>query len=522
MLTLAGVDSTSTVLDIGCGDGRVCFAAASEKGARGIGLESLDHVYSKAIELRREAGLEERVELFHTDFSEKGNQVLQEALDRANVVFVFLLPSDMQRIVDLAVESIRRKYQRAKPSSRDGRTSASGAGSAATAASPSSSNVCPCPCPSVRTRIVSWTFSLPSSCSSLALPLRPTQSLQLQSKHTQLHLYDLCYCQLQQGVYKKETSHAYWISRAFADPAIATASDSSTAAPSPIDVSSINWGHALNTIDSLLARLAAVHPRGLFIECDLRIAPGIDPARATIEEVIMAHDAGASGPSFVAWYDALHAYHVAHPLQPLGLKLDFKSLAAVEPVLKQLKVFEQQGKAIAAPNVTGVDASHSSSASSTPPRFPFLWLNADILRGPSCPAATIPIDATEFLRVGGEDCPQAVRSVGWCTGREGEYTHEDVTRMLAMVDAAATSDESNSLSSNRRQSSLQLTYPLRASMVRRSWQSGALPRLLSHHPHSTLTIWTSVADQAEAGAREEEEWIRNNLPKERTFIDLVL
>src|SRR5687767_11251967 len=129
MLTLAGVDHTSTVLDIGCGDGRVCLAAAIEKGARGIGLESLEPVYQKALELRDKANMQSRVDLYHSNFMESENVTLQQALDRSNVIFVFLLPSDMQTIINLTVESIRRKYKLAMKQSAVASSSIIGASS---------------------------------------------------------------------------------------------------------------------------------------------------------------------------------------------------------------------------------------------------------------------------------------------------------------------------------------------------------------------------------------------------------
>ncbi|MFL6333537.1 MAG: methyltransferase domain-containing protein [Pyrinomonadaceae bacterium] len=39
MLGLAGVCSVDVVYDLGCGDGRICVAAAKERGARAVGVD---------------------------------------------------------------------------------------------------------------------------------------------------------------------------------------------------------------------------------------------------------------------------------------------------------------------------------------------------------------------------------------------------------------------------------------------------------------------------------------------------
>lgn len=56
LLTAAGVNASSVLLDIGCGDGRVPIAAARQCGAAGIGIESDASVFEKAVACRDEAG----------------------------------------------------------------------------------------------------------------------------------------------------------------------------------------------------------------------------------------------------------------------------------------------------------------------------------------------------------------------------------------------------------------------------------------------------------------------------------
>ena len=84
LLSVSGVDLSSVLLDIGCGDGRVLLSAARSHGVRHcIGVEALQHVAAKACQLRDEAGLDaQRVEIHHTDFASPNNQILEDCLDR--------------------------------------------------------------------------------------------------------------------------------------------------------------------------------------------------------------------------------------------------------------------------------------------------------------------------------------------------------------------------------------------------------------------------------------------------------
>ncbi|MEM4494396.1 MAG: methyltransferase domain-containing protein [Candidatus Caldarchaeum sp.] len=69
MLDLADVDEGETVLDLGCGDGRILFTAAEEYGARAIGYELrprlVNHIRRKAKLMR----LDEMVQVVKQDFT---------------------------------------------------------------------------------------------------------------------------------------------------------------------------------------------------------------------------------------------------------------------------------------------------------------------------------------------------------------------------------------------------------------------------------------------------------------------
>lgn len=85
MLDIAQVDAGDVLYDLGCGDGRIVITAASEHGARGVGIDINPVRISEATENAKRAGVENKVEfkvgdLFETDFSD------------ADVVTLYLLP----------------------------------------------------------------------------------------------------------------------------------------------------------------------------------------------------------------------------------------------------------------------------------------------------------------------------------------------------------------------------------------------------------------------------------------------
>ena len=86
MLDLAEVSEDDVVYDLGSGDGRIVIRAATEYGARGVGIEIDSALVRKARQNAEEAGVTDRVtfvqgDLFEADISE------------ATVVTLYLLPS---------------------------------------------------------------------------------------------------------------------------------------------------------------------------------------------------------------------------------------------------------------------------------------------------------------------------------------------------------------------------------------------------------------------------------------------
>eukprot|EP00808_Paulinella_micropora_P032255 g65172.t1 len=103
-LKLAEVQTSDTVLDIGCGDGRVVNAAAKFCGSQGIGIDINESLLKKAQDDARSEGLEQRTQFCKLDFA---SSAVVPLLERSTVVFVFMLPTAMKLIEKLLLKHLR-------------------------------------------------------------------------------------------------------------------------------------------------------------------------------------------------------------------------------------------------------------------------------------------------------------------------------------------------------------------------------------------------------------------------------
>jgi SAM-dependent methyltransferase len=85
MLKLAGVRSSDTVYDLGCGDGRIVISAAKEFGAHGVGIDNNPARIQEARANAREAGVETLVNF-------EVNDLFDADIHNATVVMLYLLP----------------------------------------------------------------------------------------------------------------------------------------------------------------------------------------------------------------------------------------------------------------------------------------------------------------------------------------------------------------------------------------------------------------------------------------------
>lgn len=86
MLKTAKVTKNDTVVDLGCGDGRIVVTAAEKYGARGIGYDLNPQRIAEANDNAKRAGVQDRVK-----FVEKN--LFEADIKDATVVTLYLLPS---------------------------------------------------------------------------------------------------------------------------------------------------------------------------------------------------------------------------------------------------------------------------------------------------------------------------------------------------------------------------------------------------------------------------------------------
>lgn len=86
MIELARLKPKDTVYDLGCGDGRILFAAEKTKGVRAHGFEIAPLVYFLAV--LRKLILRSRAKIHF-------RSLLRADLSRANVIFCYLIPTVM-------------------------------------------------------------------------------------------------------------------------------------------------------------------------------------------------------------------------------------------------------------------------------------------------------------------------------------------------------------------------------------------------------------------------------------------
>ena len=91
MLTLADVRKADTVLDLGCGDGRIPIRAAQKYGARGIGVDIDPKLLEEARANAKAAGVEHLVQF-------KLEDAMTTELSQASVVTLYLLSSSNAKL----------------------------------------------------------------------------------------------------------------------------------------------------------------------------------------------------------------------------------------------------------------------------------------------------------------------------------------------------------------------------------------------------------------------------------------
>ncbi|XP_003216319.2 protein FAM151B isoform X1 [Anolis carolinensis] len=158
-----------------------------------------------------------------------------------------------------------------------------------------------------------------------------------------------------------------------------------------------------------------------------------------------------------------------------GVKLDFKSLEAVNPSMKIL--------------------------GDTKLKQP-VWINADILPGPN--GSNCVIDAKGFLSTVTSFFPDVTLSLGWTTGWTALKCSKGYSSAMVQEMAAICSDLTQPI-----------TFPVRAVFVRQSISE--LQWLLQQSNRYTLTIWTGKHDNYSV---QDLLVIRESFDKSRVFYDI--
>ena len=165
-----------------------------------------------------------------------------------------------------------------------------------------------------------------------------------------------------------------------------------------------------------------------------------------------------------------------------GIKLDFKTIMVVEPSLKMIQ------------NVT----------SGKEVKIP-IWLNADILPGPCYDKVCVPVDQVKFLSLCKTYFPKATLSISWTTGKDmtGAENYYNWTQVIPMGKLVSHISQP-------------ITFPIRAVLVKRSWEQ--IHWLLDLSETFTLTIWSSTNDKLDV---QDLVALRGSVPdKRRIYYDL--
>lgn len=232
------------------------------------------------------------------------------------------------------------------------------------------------------------------------------------------------------------------------------------------DAKDITWAHAVNSKEKLRHYLKTDI---LMFEADVIMRYNKNDTAP-----VMAHPPANDSDL------TLEVFLQSLKLTRKGIKLDFKSLMAVEPSMGLLQ---------------------SVYGSTDKP----LWLNADILKGPgSNSQSNPPVDPQEFITTCTSTYPTATLSLGWTTEWYEGITSRGYTQSMV--------EEMESICRNTTQV---ITFPIRAIYVRRSW--GPLEWLLDTSSRYTLTIWSAVDDDVKV---EDLVWLTEQIDKRRLYMDL--
>ncbi|XP_030630573.1 protein FAM151A [Chanos chanos] len=228
------------------------------------------------------------------------------------------------------------------------------------------------------------------------------------------------------------------------------------------------WYHGANNKSEMNKALKS---EVMILEADVTVE-GYGTANET-SIPIMAHPPDIySDNTLEAWLDAVL-------MSRKGIKLDFKSIEAVEPSLDILR----------AKNQTGINRP--------------VWLNADILIGPNVPSFWPKINGTRFFELIQQKFPDVTISPGWKVlylpfVPNATYTESMVKEMYEAV----------------RHMPQKITFPILAVMAKDGWPH--ISWLLSRSSRFSLTLWQG----SENPTVNDLLFIRDNSNPQRVYYDI--
>ncbi|XP_051554381.1 protein FAM151A [Myxocyprinus asiaticus] len=228
------------------------------------------------------------------------------------------------------------------------------------------------------------------------------------------------------------------------------------------------WYHAANSKSEMIK---ALNSDVMILEADVNVQ-GHNTANET-NIPIMAHPPDIySDNTLDEWLDAVLT-------SKKGIKLDFKSIDAVEPSLDLLRVKNQTG--ISRP----------------------VWINADILPGPNVPDFWPAVNASAFFGLIQSKFPDITISPGWKVLYLSIFPNVTYTRSMV-----------EQMYSTIRHLPQKITFPVHALMAKNGWPH--LSWLLSHSSRFSLTLWQGK----ENPTLNDLLFIRDNSNPQRIYYDI--
>ncbi len=118
ILELVGATSDDKLVDIGCGDGRIVIEAADQIGCEAVGVEINDQLIEIAHAEVRRRGLQDKVNIVHSDASEA-------LTSDASIVFIFLPVATLRSLIPQLKQQLKKgtkiiTHEQARPDFGEG------------------------------------------------------------------------------------------------------------------------------------------------------------------------------------------------------------------------------------------------------------------------------------------------------------------------------------------------------------------------------------------------------------------